>query len=94
MAEFGASQFPPGGIPINPISNFKHAEASWGNSSVMRCEECPAGTVCKRINNFRESCPDGKADKTKRNGWERPEKCLAGMIILMDRLLERNESRL
>ena len=93
MSEF-SSQFPPGGIPINPISNFKHSEASWGSGPVMRCEECPAGQVCKRINNFRESCPDGKSDKKKMNGWDRPEKCLAGMIMIMDKLLERSEARL
>lgn len=93
MSEF-SSQFPAGGIPINPISSFKPNEVGWGGAPVARCEECPAGTVCKRINNFRESCPDGKNDKKKMNGWDRPEKCWAGMIILMDKLLERSEARL
>ena len=93
MSEF-SSQFPSGGIPINPISAFKPNDAGWGGAPAVRCEECPAGTVCKRINNFRESCPDGKPEKNRKNGWDRPEKCWAGMIILMDKLLERNEARL
>lgn len=93
MSEF-SSKFPVGGIPINPISNFKPNESGWGAGPVMRCEECPAGYVCKRINNFRESCPDGKSEKNRKNGWDRPEKCLAGMIILMDKILERREARL
>lgn len=80
-------------IPITPISAFKHREGgSWSGSSVIKCEECPAGKVCKRISNFRESCPDGKNEKMNKNGWDRPEKCLAGVILLLDRFLERTEA--
>ena len=91
------SEFSPnltGGIPINPISAFKHSEGGWTGAAAIRCEECPAGSVCRRINNFRESCPDGKNEKLKKNGWDNPGKCLAGLMILTDKLLERNEARL
>ena len=40
------------------------------------------------------SVKGGKSDKGNKNGWDRPEKCSAGIILLLDRLLERSESRL
>lgn len=56
----------------------------------IRCEDCPAANTCKRIKNFRKTCEPGAKVKTNH---EHAEKCFAGMILLLDRLIEILEHR-
>ncbi|HAR64547.1 MAG: hypothetical protein DKM50_09930 [Candidatus Margulisiibacteriota bacterium] len=73
---------------VTPIQNYNPKPMGGAEYSniVMRCEDCPAAEVCKKIGNFRASC-DPKGGK-RLSQQEFAEKCAAGTNILLWRLLE------
>lgn len=82
----------PPSFNVKRLENFRkqfHETPEFGEY-VIRCEDCPAANTCKRIKNFRKTCEPGS--KTKTN-YEHSEKCYAGIILLLDRLVEILEHR-
>ena len=73
--------------PVTPIQNYNPKPMSVADyaSPIVRCEDCPAAKVCKKIDNFRASC-DAKSGKSATVNTE--EKCMAGTNILLFKILE------
>lgn len=71
---------------VTPIGNYNHQPMGVNDYSgaVIRCEDCPAAKVCKKIGNFRASCDPKKTGSHMDN----PAKCIAGNNILLDKLLD------
>lgn len=74
--------------PVTPITNYNPQPRPVTDfvSMTIRCEDCPASDICKKINNFRPSC-DPKSGK-KLAQADMPEKCVAGTNILLFKMLE------
>lgn len=81
------SEIPRDFRPVTPIPNYaaQHRNVPEFASIVVRCEDCPAAEICKKINNFRPSC-DPKTGK--KSASEYAEKCQAGTNILLWKMLE------
>lgn len=73
--------------PVTPIQNYnpKPVNVKGFAPQVVNCEDCPAAKVCKKIDNFRNSC-DPKSGKSSTVNTQ--EKCMAGTNILLDKILD------
>jgi ribosomal protein S27E len=79
--------------PVAPIQNYstKTMGPAEGNFLQVSCEDCPASSICKRIGNFRASCdPKAGTQKIKQDGIA---KCLAGTIMLLDKLVTGKDKK-
>ena len=52
----------------------------------IKCEDCPAEKICKKIGNFRNSCEPNMTNYQKDMGIN---KCIVATNILLAKLLEK-----
>lgn len=70
---------------VSGINQKKPYTGSFYGEQIIRCEDCPAGKICKKIGNFRKSCEGG----TQNANDQSMAKCIAGTIILLAKMIER-----
>ena len=70
---------------MSGISQNKPFTGTYYGEQIVKCEDCPAGKVCKKIGNYRKSCEGGSGSANDHT----TAKCMAGAIILLAKLIER-----
>ena len=71
--------------PMARITPNKYQPQQFSTVDIIRCEDCPAGKICKKIGNYRESCDPNKKST---NGHDNMAKCAAGTNLLLAHLIE------